>query len=63
MRMRWMSPREYARLQGAPDFPLVRSTNQLLFGFADGVCVPVVEWIDRNVLTPLYDADRTLRHA
>ena len=60
MRMRWMSPREYARLQGAPDFPLERSTNQLLFGFADGVCVPAIEWIDRNVLTPLYDANPSL---
>jgi len=60
IRMRWMSPREYARLQGVPDFPLERATNQLLFGFADAVCVPAIEWIDRNVLTPLYDAHQSL---
>ena len=51
--MRWMSPREYARLQGTPDFPLVGNTNQQLWGFADAVCVPVVSWIDQHVLTPL----------
>ena len=53
LRMRWMSPREYARLQGTPDFPLVGNTNQQLWGFADAVCVPVVSWIDQHVLTPL----------
>ncbi|OJW20752.1 MAG: hypothetical protein BGO49_04050 [Planctomycetales bacterium 71-10] len=52
LRMRWMSPREYARLQGAPDFPLTGNTVQDLFGFGDAVCVPVVQWIDRHVLTP-----------
>jgi DNA (cytosine-5)-methyltransferase 1 len=56
IKMRWMSPREYARLQGVPDFPLNRPTSQLLFGFADAVCVPAVAWIDQNVLTPLYEA-------
>ena len=40
LRMRWMSPREYARLQGAPDFPLIGGRNQQLFGFGDAVCVP-----------------------
>ena len=58
LRMRWMSPREYARLQGAPNFPLVGSRNQQLFGFGDAVCVPAVEWVDRHVLTPLYDWPR-----
>ena len=53
LRMRWMSPREYARLQGAPGFPLVGTTTQQLWGFADAVCVPAVRWIDANVLTPL----------
>ena len=58
LRMRWMSPREYARLQGVPDFPLVGGRNQQLFGFGDAVCVPAVEWVDRHVLTPLYEAGR-----
>jgi DNA (cytosine-5)-methyltransferase 1 len=56
LRMRWMSPREYARLQGAGDFPLVGERIQLLFGFGDAVCVPVVRWIDDHVLTPLYES-------
>ena len=56
LRMRWMSPREYARLQGAPDFPLVGGRNQQLFGFGDAVCVPAVAWVDRHILTPLYES-------
>lgn len=56
VRMRWMSPREYARLQGADDFPLCENTNQNLYGFGDAVCVPVITWIDRHVLTPLADS-------
>ncbi len=53
--LRWMKPIEYARLQGAPDYPLVGSVTQQLFAFADAVCVPAIEWIDRNILTPAYD--------
>ncbi len=55
VRFRWMSPREYARLQGAPDFTLADNTIQSLFGFGDGVCVPVIRWLDQNVLTPVYE--------
>ncbi len=54
--MRWMSPREYARLQGADEFPLEGKRLDLLWGFADAVCVPVIAWIDRHLLTPLYQA-------
>jgi DNA (cytosine-5)-methyltransferase 1 len=56
VRMRWMTPREYARLQGAGDYVLPENTIQGLFGFGDAVCVPVIEWIDRNVLTPVFEA-------
>lgn len=56
LRMRWMSPREYARLQGAADFPLVGRVNQQLFGFGDAVCVPAIRWIGKNVLNPLADS-------
>ena len=56
LRMRWMNPREYARLQGVPDFPLVGTTIQQLWGFGDAVCVPAISWIDRHVLTPLYES-------
>lgn len=55
LKMRWMTPREYARLQGVPDFNLQRGINQSLTGFGDGVCVPVIEWIDANVLSKIYD--------
>ena len=55
LKFRWMSPREYARLQGAGDYPLVGAATQQLFGFGDAVCVPVIEWIDRHVLTPAYE--------
>ncbi len=55
LRMRWMSPREYARLQGADDYPILKNVNQMLYGFGDAVCVPVVRWIDQHVLTPVFD--------
>ncbi len=61
LRMRWMSPREYARLQGAPDFPLIGGRNQQLFAFGDAVCVPAVRWVDQHVLTPLYESARAGR--
>lgn len=54
VRVRWMTPREYARLQGTPDFNLDGATeNQALFGLGDAVCVPVVAWIAREYLHPL----------
>lgn len=54
IRMRLMTPREYARLQGVPDdYPLPKRVNQALTGFGDAVCVPVVTWIGENVLNPL----------
>ena len=55
IRFRWMSPREYARLQGVPNFTLAANTIQSLFGFGDGVCVPVIRWIDKHILTPVYE--------
>ena len=53
MRMRWMSPAEYAKLQGAGPVPPGIPATAAMFGYADGVCVPVIEWIDRHLLTPL----------
>jgi DNA (cytosine-5)-methyltransferase 1 len=58
LRMRWMSPAEYARLQGADGFPLRGRRNQLLKGFADAVCVPAIRWIDEVVLTPFFESAR-----
>jgi DNA (cytosine-5)-methyltransferase 1 len=62
VRMRWMTPREYARLQGAPDFKIQRGVTQSLTGFGDGVCVPVIEWIDENALSRIYDRMSAPRH-
>ncbi|MGL5861481.1 MAG: DNA cytosine methyltransferase, partial [Phycicoccus sp.] len=54
LQVRWMTPREYARLMGAGDYDLstVR-TNQALFGFGDAVAVPAVSWLAENYLMPL----------
>ena len=54
IKMRAMTPREYARLQGVPDhYPIAVGNVQALTGFGDAVCVPVITWIARNVLNPL----------
>jgi DNA (cytosine-5)-methyltransferase 1 len=54
VKMRLMTPREYARLQGVPDhYPIPPQVNQALTGFGDAVCVPVIAWIAENVLTSL----------
>ncbi len=57
LRMRWMSAREYARLQGAETFPLVANNIQNLYGFGDAVCVPVIRWIDEHILSPVFECD------
>lgn len=48
IKMRWMTPQEYAALQGAPDFPLKVRKTQALFGFGDAVCVPAIAWLAEN---------------
>jgi DNA (cytosine-5)-methyltransferase 1 len=54
IRMRVMTPREYARLQGVPDdYPMPLQVNQALTGFGDAVCVPVIAWIAENILNSL----------
>jgi DNA (cytosine-5)-methyltransferase 1 len=54
VRVRWMTPREYARLMGADEYRLdgIRR-NQALFGFGDAVCVPAVAWLAEHYLMPL----------
>lgn len=51
-RMRTLTAREYARLQGVPDrYPIASvSERQALDAFGDAVCVPAVSWIAREVL-------------
>ncbi|MGH3234842.1 MAG: hypothetical protein ACRDOH_16630, partial [Streptosporangiaceae bacterium] len=54
VRIRWMTPREYARLMGAQGYRLDGlRRNQALFGFGDAVCVPVVAWLAGHYLMPL----------
>jgi DNA (cytosine-5)-methyltransferase 1 len=54
-KVRLLTPRECARLQGVADdeYKIDVADNRALFGFGDAVCVSVVEWIARNYLNPL----------
>ncbi len=53
-RVRLLTARECARLQGVPDtYRIDVPLNQALFGFGDAVCVPAVEWIAENYLARL----------
>lgn len=55
-KVRLLTARECARLQGVPDSYNIRvSLNQALFGFGDAVCVPVIEWIAQHCLLPCLD--------
>lgn len=59
VRVRWMTPREYACLQGVPDYDLDGfRPNEVYFGFGDAVCVPAIEWIADHYLTELFDPAR-----
>jgi len=51
--VRFLTPRECARLMGADSFQISAPLNQALFGFGDAVCVPVIEWIAKYYLNPL----------
>lgn len=53
VRVRWMTPLEYARMMGAGGYELSAGTaNQALFGFGDAVVVDVVRWIGQHCLVP-----------
>jgi len=61
IKMRAMTPREYARLQGVPDsYNISINGVQALTGFGDAVCVPAISWIAENILNPL--AEKVLLH-
>lgn len=54
VRVRWMTPLEYARLMGAGGYKTrARTDNQALFGFGDAVVVDVIGWIADNYLLPV----------
>lgn len=51
--IRWMTGREYARLQGADDFKLNGFTEaQIQYAFGDAVAVPAVTWLMKNAVLP-----------
>jgi len=57
VRSRLLSPREAARLMGAPShYPLPANQTAALHLFGDAVCVPVVRWLSQNLLAPLAGA-------
>ena len=49
-----MTAREYARLQGAPEFKWGAASDlQARFALGDAVCVPAVAWLARHFLMVL----------
>jgi DNA (cytosine-5)-methyltransferase 1 len=64
VRSRLLSPREAARLMGAPDeYPLPQGQTAALHLFGDGVCVPVVRWLSQHLLAPLAGAAQQRKRA
>ncbi|WP_447471823.1 DNA cytosine methyltransferase [Vibrio harveyi] len=63
-RVRLLTPREYARLQGLRDtFILPDNANKGYFAMGDAVCVPVIEFIAREILEPVFEAVKQQRTA
>ncbi|MCL6588347.1 MAG: DNA (cytosine-5-)-methyltransferase [Firmicutes bacterium] len=60
---RLLTPRECARLMGAPGYRISVPPNRALFGFGDAVCVPVIEWIAKYYLNPVAEEFMLLRQA
>jgi len=57
IRMRLLTLREAARLMGAPDsFVLPQNYNDAYRAMGDGVAVPAVRWLSRELLAPLLTA-------
>ncbi len=60
-KVRLLTPREYARLQGVrDDFILPENTNKGLFAMGDAVCVPVISFLSENILSPVYEHWRAI---
>jgi DNA (cytosine-5)-methyltransferase 1 len=54
VKSRLLSPREAARLMGVPDsFVLPPKYNDAYKAMADGVAIPVVQWLSSHLLEPL----------
>ena len=59
IRIRPLTAREYARLQGAGGFPIRVGQRQAKLGFGDAVCVPAVRWLVDHALGFLIDDAQT----
>jgi len=60
VRSRLLTPREAARLMGAPDeFWLPMNYNDAYLAMGDGVAVPVVSWLAQHLLIPIATSGRT----
>lgn len=58
MRSRLLSTREAARLMGVPDdYHLPENYGEAYHLLGDGLAVPVVSWLERNLLTPLLTSE------
>jgi len=55
VRVRWMSPLEYGRLQGVPSIDELTDikNNDIRTAFGDAVCVPAYRWIADHAFGPL----------
>lgn len=58
--VRLINGEEAARLMGADEFKIdpTLSLNQVLFGFGDAVCVPVLEWIGNRYFNSLTSSEK-----
>jgi DNA (cytosine-5)-methyltransferase 1 len=64
VRSRLLSPREAARLMGVPeDYPVPERYNDAYHLFGDGLAVPVVRWLNLNLLLPLAMSSRVMKAA
>ena len=52
VRIRPLTGREYARLQGADSFPIDVNDRQARLGFGDAVCVQAVRWLVQHAFPP-----------
>jgi len=60
-RVRLLTPREYARLQGVrDDFRLPQNANKGYFAMGDAVCVPAIEFLSKNILSPVFKYFKSL---
>ncbi len=59
VRSRLLTPREAARLMGLPDtYKLPANANHAYHISGDGLAVPVVAWLERNLLRPLLEGEQ-----